>query len=259
MRYLRIAIQLARMGVLRKTQFRVEFASQVIMDCVWYAAKIAVFEILFLYTGSIATWSLQDIRVFLGFVFVSDAFMMMWLGSRWRFGQDLKDGKLDPFRVRPASTVFLYFFQQFSPEAALNMIVACSYLGFGLVAAGALSLSTLPIVAWAILLSWWAMTVMTVFFSVIEFHVVSSDISSFLTHALDPAATNPLDVFGGRLRMVFLYVIPVGLLAHGPASLALGRYDVADGFLHSAWMLGFGFLAFKLWNRGFRRYESAMS
>ena len=87
------------------------------MDCIWYAAKIAVFEILFLYTGDLAGWSLKDIRVFLGFVFVSDAFMMMWLGARWRFGQDLKDGKLDPFRVRPASTAFLYFFQQFSPEA----------------------------------------------------------------------------------------------------------------------------------------------
>ena len=260
LRYARIAAQLARMGVVRKTQFRVEFASQVIMDCVWYAAKIAVFEILFLYTGDLAGWSLKDIRVFLGFVFVSDAFMMMWLGARWRFGQDLKDGKLDPFRVRPASTAFLYFFQQFSPEAALNMVVACSYLGFGLHAADRLGAwSSLPMLAWAIALCWWAMTAMTVFFSTIEFHVLSSDISSFLTHAFDPAATNPLDIFGARLRLFFLYLLPVGVLAHVPASMVLGRYDVFDGLIHTAWMLAFGSMAFALWNRGFRRYESAMS
>ena len=259
MRYLRIARQLARMGLIRKTQFRVEFASQVIMDCIWYTAKIAVFEILFLYTGNLATWTLPDIRVFLGFVFVSDAFMMMWLGARWRFGQDLKDGKLDPYRVRPAATIFLYFFQQFSPEAALNMVVACSYLGYGLVHAGAMSWASAPIIAWAILLSWWSMTVLTVFFSTLEFHLLSSDISAFLTHAFDPAATNPLDVFGQKVRLFFLYLIPVGLLVHVPASMVLGRYDVLHGLLHTAWMFAFGLLAFTLWNRGFRHYESAMS
>ena len=185
--------------------------------------------------------------------------MMMWLGARWRFGQDLKDGKLDPFRVRPASTIFLYFFQQFSPEAALNMLVAFGYLGYGLSAAGVLTWTNLPMLIWAVLLSWWAMTAMTVFFSTIEFHVLSSDISSFLTHAFDPAATNPLDVFGRQLRLFFLFIIPIGLLSHVPASMALGRYDVLDGLLHAAWMAGFGLLAFALWNRGFRRYESAMS
>ena len=42
-------------------------------------------------------------RVLLGYLFVSDAFMMVWLGQMWRFGRDVKDGALDPVRVRPAS------------------------------------------------------------------------------------------------------------------------------------------------------------
>lgn len=259
-RYVRIARQYARMGLVRKSQFRVEFASQVVMDVVWYASKIAVFEILFQYTDDIASWSVEEIRVFLAFVFVSDAFMMMWLGARWRFGRDLKDGKLDSFRVRPGATAFLYFFQQFSPEAVLNMCVALGYLAFGLVGAGvAGSVRPWLILPWALVLSCWAMTAMTIFFSTIEFHVLNSDLSMFFTHAFDPATTNPLDVFTRRIRQFLLYIVPVGVMTHVPASMVLGKYDVLDGLLHTAWIAGFGLVAFALWTKGFRKYESAMS
>ena len=260
LRYARIARQYARMGLVRKSQFRIEFASQVIMDIIWYVAKIAIFEILFLYTEKLASWTIEEVRIFLGFVFVSDAFMMMWLMARWRFGRDLKDGKLDPFRVRPGATAFLYFFQQFSPEAVLNMSIALGYLVYGIVGAGVAGRPlTWLILPWAIILSWWTMTAMTIFFSTIEFHVLNSDLSMFLTHAFDPATTNPLDVFTARIRLFLLYIIPVGVMTHVPASMVLGRYDVLDGLLHTAWIAGFGLFAFALWTRGFRKYESAMS
>ena len=259
-RYLRVARQFARIGVVRKTQFRVEFASQVVMDCIWYVTKVATFEILFQYADDIAGWSVSDVRVFLGFIFVSDAFMMMWLGMRWRFGRDLKDGKLDPLRVRPGATAFLYFFQQFSPEAVLNMVVAMAYLLIGVAMSGhGGAWATWAVLPWAIALSCWGITALTVFFSTIEFHLLSSDLSAYVTHALDPAATNPLDVFSRRIRLFLLMVVPVGVLAHVPASMVLGRYDVVTGLLDTAWMLAFGVGVLLFWKRSFRRYESAMS
>ncbi|MEK7487315.1 MAG: ABC-2 family transporter protein, partial [Planctomycetota bacterium] len=115
LRYLRIISQFMRVGIVRKSQFRVEFFSQVIMDLIWYFTHILVFEFLYLHTDSIAGWNREEIRVFLGFLFVSDAFMMACLGQNWHFADDLKNGNLDTFRVKPASTIFLYFFQRFSP------------------------------------------------------------------------------------------------------------------------------------------------
>ena len=99
--------QFARVGVVRKSQFRVEFWFQVIMDCLWYATHVGVFEVLYMHVSEIAGWDRDEFRVLLGYLFVSDAFMMVWLGQIWRFGRDLKDGELDPFRVRPAATLFL--------------------------------------------------------------------------------------------------------------------------------------------------------
>jgi ABC-2 type transport system permease protein len=259
-KHLRIAHQYARMGVRRRSQFRVEFVSQVIMDCIWYAAKIGVFEVLYQYTSSLAGWRATDIRVFLGFVFIADAFMMMWLGHRWVFGRELKDGKLDPFRVRPANTVFLYFFQQFSLEAVLNMAVGGIYLVFALHRAGVLSDPwSVPRVLWAIVVAWWSMTAMTVAFSIIELWLLNSDLSMFLTHAFDLASTNPLDVFTRHVRSFLLWGVPVGLINYVPAAIALGRMSAPLALLYTAWILVFGLLACRAWIASFRRYESAMS
>jgi ABC-type uncharacterized transport system permease subunit len=122
--YMRIAGALARVGIVRKSQLQMEFWCQVIMDCLWYASHVAVFEVLYAHVTDIAGWSRDEFRVLIGFLFVSDAFMMIWLSQMWRFGRDLKDGKLDSFRVRPVSTLFIYGFQTFSLEGCMNMLFA---------------------------------------------------------------------------------------------------------------------------------------
>jgi ABC-type uncharacterized transport system permease subunit len=258
-RHARIARQFARIGVLRKSQFRVEFVSQVVMDCLWYATKIGVFEVLFQYAREIAGWTASEVRVFLGFLFVADSFMMMWLGQKWRFGRELKDGKLDPLRVRPASPAFLYFFQQFSLEAAFNMTVAFGYLGFGLWHGGFLDPMLVVLLPLGVALAWLGITVMSVFFSIAELWFVNSDLGTVLHQGFDNAIVNPLDVFTARIRLFLLYFVPMGVMTYVPASLVLGRMSLLAALGHAAWMLGFGWLTFRAWRWSFRRYESAMS
>jgi ABC-2 type transport system permease protein len=258
-RTLAVARQFARIGLVRKSQFRLEFASQVVLDCIWYAVKIATFEILFLHAPRLADWTIEQVRVFLGFVFVADAFMMMWLGQRWRFGRDLKDGRLDPLRVRPGSPVFLYFFQQFSPEACLNMAVALAFLVFGLLQAGLASEPrTWLLLPGALALGWWTITTSTVAFSIAELHFVHSDLGMFLSHSLDVAAAQPLDVFGARIRAFLLWIVPVGVMTYVPASVVLGRMTLRTGLLHAAWIGLAGLAASRAWRASFKRYESAL-
>jgi ABC-2 type transport system permease protein len=258
--HLRLARQFARIGVIRKSQFRVEFACQVLMDCVWYATHIALFEILFAQTRTLAGWSLGEVRVFLGFVFAADAFQMLWLGQAWHFGRELKDGRLDPLRVRPGWPVFLYFFQRFSLEAAVNAAVALAYLLWAL---GRQELLGAPrtwlVLPWALALVAWTRSVLTVLYSTAEFYVLHSDAAHFLNEAFTSAADRPLDVFTRRLRAFLLFAVPVGVLTWVPASLTLGRIGALEGALHSAWIAAFGLGVFRLWRAGFRRYESALS
>lgn len=258
-RHVAILGEYARIGIFRKAQLRVEFVSQIVMDCFWYATKIGVFEALFQYTKRIAGWSAPDIRVLLGVVFVADAFMMMWLRQRSRFGRELKDGKLDPLRIRPASSVVVYFFQQFSLEAAFNMAVAFGYLFFGLARHGLLSEPRAwLLLPWAVALAWWSMVVVAVFFALPEFFLTNSDAGNVLQQVFDTASVNPLDVFSSRIRNLLLYFVPVGLVNYVPASILLGRLSMLESLGFTAFMLAFGLLTFRAWRWSFRRYESAM-
>jgi ABC-type uncharacterized transport system permease subunit len=257
--HLRIAAQLARVGIVRKSQFKFEFWCQVVMDFLWYVSHVSVFEVLYMHTGDIAGWSREHFRVLLGFLFVSDAFMMIWLGQMWRFGRDLKDGKLDPFRVRPASSLFLYAFQQFSLEGCLNMLMALGYLSYAVVVAvGGLGPLTLLSLALGIVLSCWGRVVIVTLFSILELYLLGSDAARFVHDVFHAAYDRPLDIFGARIRMFLLYVVPVGALTQVPAAIVLGRYEPWHAALACAWLVLLGLLVFRTWNRSFRRYESAM-
>jgi ABC-2 type transport system permease protein len=259
LQHARIARELARIGVVRKSQFRFEFWCQVLMDCIWYASHIGVFEVLYTHAQDIAGWRREEFRVLLAFLFVSDAFMMIWLGQLWRFGRDLKDGRLDPFRVRPASVLFLYGFQQFSLEGCVNMAIAVSYLGYALVIAlGPITPATLAVAVFAILLSFWARVVVVSLFSMLELWLLGSDAARFVHDLFHAAYDRPLDIFGARTRLFLLYIVPVGALSQVPASVVLGRYALLEAAAATAWLLVLGGLVFEAWHRSFKRYESAM-
>lgn len=257
--HLRIAGALARVGVVRKSQFKLEFWSQVVMDCVWYGAHVGLFEVLYAHTGSIAGWNRAEFRVLLGMLFVSDAFMMIWLGQMWRFGRDLKDGKLDPYRVRPASALFLYAFNQFSLEACVNMLIACGYLVYAIaVAIPDAGAGTVLLSLFAVLFSFWGRFVVMALFSLFELLAVGTDASRFLQDLFHATNDRPLDIFERRVRLLLLYVVPIGGLSYLPASIVLGRMGWAAALGSTAWLIAFGVLVFGAWKRGFRRYESAM-
>ena len=258
-RHVAILLQFARIGVIRKSQFRVEFLNQVVMDCAFYLAHVLFFEYLFDHTESIAGWSRGEVRVFLGFNFLSDAFGMIWLGQAWHLAADVKQGNLDPVRVRPASPVVLYFFQRFSLEGVVNALIALGYLGWAARGHGvAPTLANLALAAWAIALCCWARVVLAVLYGIVEFHLVDSDLSRFAHVVFSEVNDKPLDVFGRRVRWLFVSLVPLGALSWLPAAMLLGRIAPATALAHSAWIvvLGLGFC--RAWRASFRRYESAL-
>lgn len=259
-RHLRIARQFARIGVIRKSQFRVEFLNQVVMDCAFYVAHILVFEFLFDHTASIAGWSRGDVRVFLGFNFVSDAFGMIWLGQAWHLAEDMKNGNLDPVRVRPASPVVLYFFQRFSLEGLVNALIALGYLGWAAASRGLTATPGNALLAfWAIAFCCWGRIVISVLFAIVEFYLVNSDLSRFAHVFFSEVNDKPLDILERRARWFLVLCVPIGALSWLPASMLLGRISPLAALLHSTWIVVLGLCVCRAWRASFRRYESSLS
>ncbi|MCP3916631.1 MAG: hypothetical protein GY711_13830 [bacterium] len=260
-KHLRILRSFARIGWIRKSQFRWEFFNQVIMDLLYYASHIFVFEILYAFEGGggLPGWDLAAIRVFLGLVFVHDGFGMVWLGQGWHFGEDLKKGNLDPLRLRPAQPVLLYFFQRFSPEGLTNLLLGLGYLSWAIFSAG-IELTPLLalLVAWALALAFFWETVLYVLWSCAEFWFTNSDLGRFANISIGVAGDRPVDIYHRYVRRLLLFVLPTGAATWVPATLILGRLGPTAALGYTVFSLAFGFGVFRFWRFGFRRYESAM-
>jgi ABC-type uncharacterized transport system permease subunit len=101
--------------------------------------------------------------------------------------------------------------------------------------------------------------VISVLLSMIEFWVLNSNLSNFGYEILSAGSDNPLDIWSRRTRAFLLGVVPLGALAHVPASMTLLRTGWGAALAYTAWLLLLGVLVIRLWERGFRRYESALS
>jgi ABC-2 type transport system permease protein len=254
-----------RIGFIRKSQFRWEFLNQVVMDLCFYVSFILTFDILYGLGGegalSLGGWSHGEVRVYLGVAFVADALSMTFLGQQWHFGQDLKNGSLDAFRVRPGGTAYLYFFQRFSPEGMTNLVLAMGWLAYALAGVVPGQVGLLH-VAWslpvAVAVVAWSQVFLTVGYNVFEFWLLHSDVGHLTSMFVSNLGERPLEVYPTGLQRFLLFVIPVAGIAWFPASLLLGRLGVGFAVLYPLLLVAFAVLVMRVFRRGLRRYESAL-
>ena len=269
---LRVLRAYGRIGLVRKSQFRLEFVNQVLMDVLFYVSFILTFRMLYdlgegAETGTLhlAGWSYAEMKVYLGMAFVSDALMMTFLGQQWHFGADLKNGALDSFRVRPGPTAFLYFFQRFSPEGLTNLLIALSWLAYAL--SGAVGVGSEFQVSWlhlawtlpcAILVIAWSQVFMTLAYNLVELWFLHSDLGHLAWLLFNSLGERPLDVYPSGMQRFLTFVVPVAGMAWYPASLVLGKLGPAVAIGFPLVQIAFALLVVRVFRTGLRRYDSAM-
>ena len=270
---LRVQGCLIRIGFVRKSQFRWEFLNQVIMDLLFYVSFILTFDILYGLEGTgeagaavsgaltLGGWTHAEMRVYLGMVFLADAVIMTFLGQNWHFGEDLKNGNLDSFRVRPGGTAYLYFFQRFSPEGLTNMLMGAGWLVFALMGVMPQQVDWLHL-AWALpcalVVIAWSQVFLVLSYNLCELWLLNSDLGHLAGMFASSFGERPLDVYPKGLARFMIFVVPVAGIAWFPASLLLGRLDVAFALLYPLVLVAFAAVVLRLFRIGMRRYESAL-
>ena len=269
---LRVLRGYARIGWVRKSQFRWEFVNQVLMDVLFYVSFVLTFKMLYGLGGgsnegalSLGGWSYAEMKVYLGMTFVSDALMMTFMGQQWHFGADLKNGALDPFRVRPGPTAFLYFFQRFSPEGLTNLIIASGWLVYalsGIAPGGADAQVSFLHLAWtlpcAVVVIATCQVCMTIAYTLVELWVTNSDLGHLSSMIFNSLGERPLDVYPTGMRRFLTFIMPVAGTAWYPASLVLGKLSPAMALGFPVVLVVFGWVVSRVFRRGLRRYDSAM-
>jgi ABC-2 type transport system permease protein len=227
----------------------------------WMVWTLVPVFVVFGGRAEVAGWTLPEALVVIAwFTFLRGILEGVINPSLQQLIEHIRFGTLDFVLIKPADAQFLVSTAKFVPWKIVDLVAAGVIVGIAFqrlgrapepedVAIAAVLLG----VACLVLYSMWILVVCAAFW------VVRLDNLSYLFTSIFDAARWPLSIFPGGWRILFTFVIPLGLMTTYPAMAILGRLEARTAAGAVAGALALAALARLLWTRALGRYTSASS
>lgn len=229
---------------------------QFVNDILWYTMQIILFEALYLHVDSLGGWGIAEMRVFLGVLFLVDAFQMVLFAHNFDvFSEKIVHRDLDLLLLRPVSSQQLMTSQKLQCGFLLNAIFALSWLLW--------SLSLLPEgFPWmrSLLIFIVVPAALSIFYST---RLIFCTVALLMTRAehfhelyftFFKMGQRPDHLYGPGIRYIILLIIPVGMIASFPTRVLV---DPTDSWALPALLAvaaGSLFVANLFWRWSVKRY-----
>ena len=254
-----------KMSLMAELEYRFNIIARIFTDIMWYAAQLSIFEVLFRHTNNLNGWNLNETRVFMGIMFVTDAlYMMLFSENLDRMGEKVRKGDLDLLLVKPINSQWMLSFQKVSVAYLGNLAIAFGWLTWSL---NQVSESQIADFSWWRML--WILVSVPISLSIIyairfmtsatALFFTRADAVNYIWYQVYRLGTRPHDIYPMVLRYAVLTVLPIAFLASVPAQVVLGK----SGPLILLWGFALAVVLVRLsrafWNRGLKSYSSASS
>jgi ABC-2 type transport system permease protein len=261
MRYLGLLALKLRLSIATGIQYRSNFLASGVISILWTVLGLVPLYIAFHGRPPIAGWSYERALVVVGwFTLLQGVLDGAVNPSLIQVVEQIRQGTLDFVLIKPADAQFLVSTARFEVWKFLDVLAALVIftVAFHLMGrapspfAVALSLALLG-GAVLVLYSAWIMVVAAAFW------VIRLDNLAYLFDSLFDFARWPVSIFKGVFRVIFTFVIPLGVMTTYPAEALLGVLSLRAAALSLAGSLAFAAVARGLWTRAIARYTSASS
>jgi ABC-2 type transport system permease protein len=268
MRYLRLLALQLRLSLTVGLQYRWNFLIDGGVSLLWTSLGLVPLYVALHGRPPIAGWTYDRALVVVGYFTVLRGILDGAVNpSLMAVVEQIRQGTLDFVLLKPADAQFLVSTTRFEIWKALDVVAGATILAWAFhrlgqvpsLAGVALS-GLLLLAALLVLYSLWILVISAAFW------VVRLDNLAFLFGAIFDFSRWPVSIFKGFWRLLFTFVIPLGLMTTYPAQALLGGLDPSAGGLdaRTAALSALGTLAFAalargVWNRAIARYTSASS
>jgi len=260
-RYLRLYAYFLRFSFSRAMEFRVDFFFRIGMDLFWNAMYLTFFTVIFLHTGKLGGWNLDQVYVFAGALFVTDALnMTVFSNNMWWFPIFVNKGDLDYYLLRPVSPLFFLSVRDFAANSFLNLLVAFGILGWALARyPEPLGFAPIALLVALVFLGTFIQYLTGMIFLIPVFWLHNADGVKNLYWSLGTTSGRPHRIYRGLVLRILTTILPFSLIASYPVDSLFGGEPAAT-LLHMVAVaaVAFLFMVF-LWRRGLRAYASASS
>jgi ABC-2 type transport system permease protein len=260
-RYLRLYAHFLRFSFSRAMEFRFDFFFRVGMDTLWYSHHLAFFWILYRHTPLLGGWTVDQMYVFAGGVFLMDAVQMTMVSNNtWMLPIIVNKGDLDYYLVRPVSSLFFLSLRDFAANSFINLLMAIGLLSWALARyPGPLGAGAIAMFIGLLLMGTLLHVALHMIFIIPVFWMHASGGLRELFWSLDRYTQRPHGIFTGWVRKMLVSLLPFALIVSYP-TMALFDGLTWSLFAHMAGVTAAAFLFMVwLWTRGLKAYASASS
>ncbi|MDA8794073.1 ABC transporter permease [Bacteriovoracaceae bacterium] len=231
------------------------------MDCAFYLIQFIFFDIIYQHTDSIGGFNREQMYIFItSYLFIDALNMTFFANNIWWFPRIVNKGELDYYLIRPVSALFFLSLREFAANSFINLLISFSLVIWSLSNYSG-EISTLGIILYFCLLfnGLFIHYILNFFFVLSSLWTNSASGNLDLFYSLSHACERPDLIYQGKIRFLFLYILPFALIASFPVRVLFEKnysFLILQSLLTSAILF---LILIYFWSRGLRRYNSASS
>ena len=261
-RYFRIFWMFVKVGLMRQMAYRPHFFMMITGKLIRIALLFFFFQAIFLKVDRIGQWTYNEVLLLFATFHIVDYVMSITFQRNLAFNlpRNIQTGELDSRMTLPVNMLFFASLENIDLADFFSFIPSLAFLGyvlhrldFSFTWLQALVYVVLVINALAFLFA------VVLIIATISFWTTKSYGLGRIFDNLFKIGRYPLDIFEGFLKVVFIYFLPLVLIAQVPSQALLKT--LSPGFIVFAFSITALFLTAALcfWRIGVRNYLSASS
>jgi ABC-2 type transport system permease protein len=259
-KYFLLYLSMFKASFISDLEYRANFFTRILTDVFWYAAQVLTFEVLYKHTDKIGDWNLKEMRVFLGLLFVIDAFYMIFIHENLEnISEKVRKGDLDMLLAKPVNSQFMITLQKANTAIMGNFLLGLSWLIFALSGLDDFNYLRLLWLIFLIPCSLCVVYTMRFLFSASAVIFTRSENLQFLWWQVYRLGMRPDSMYFPWLKYALLSIIPVGVIVSIPARALLNPPD----FRYLLWPLFLApmliYFSTRFWKFALGFYSSASS
>lgn len=259
--YLRLLVLQLRLSLALGAQYRWNFVIEGAVSLLWTVLGLVPLYVAFAARPTLAGWTYGGALVVVGWFTLLKGLLDGAVNPSLLSAVDrIRSGTLDFVLLKPADAQFLVSTTKFEVWKVADglaglaiFVFAFHHLGQAPSFSGIAVALALAGCAALVLYSIWIMVVSAAFW------VVRLDNLAYLFNSIFDFARWPVSVFRGGLRLLFTFVIPLGIMTTYPAQALLGTLEPQTALASVAGSVAFAALARVVWTRALGQYTSASS
>jgi ABC-2 type transport system permease protein len=208
-------------------QYRLSFALNFVGMTLITFLDFAAILILFGQVDALGEWTVEEVALLYAISCIAFAFTDLTIGHLDLLPRMLREGDFDLVLVRPLSSLFQVVSNDFALRRLGKLIQGIAVLVFAVSrldvdwTAARIGMLVLAIVAGAAIFAGVWVGLATIAFWLID----SLEVANAFTYGGNYLAQYPVNIFGGWLRRLVIFVIPVAFVSYFPSLYILGKDD----------------------------------